>query len=93
MRQRLNWTQEWKPAPVAIRVKAARDKSIEPNLQGCARLIDEPYKYEEKLNTLSLETTYLWGNAPVPGGVAYVIDLNKRSLNPAFASDGGDRAC
>jgi hypothetical protein len=53
-------------------------------------LIDEPYKYEEKMNTLSLETTYLWGNAPVPDGVAHVIDLNKRSLNPAFASDGGD---
>jgi hypothetical protein len=54
-------------------------------------LIDEPYNYEEKMNALSLETTYLWGKTPVPDGVAHVIDLNKQSsLNPAFASDGGD---
>jgi hypothetical protein len=91
VRQRVNWTQEWKPAPVAIRVKAVRDKSIEPDLRGCARLIDEPYNYEERMSALSLETTYLWGNTPVPDGVAHVIDLNKQSsLNPAFASDGGD---
>ena len=91
VRQRVNWTQEWKPAPLAIRVKADRDKSLEPDLYGCARLIDEPYKYEERMNALSLETSYLWKNAPVPDGVAHVIDLNKQSgLNPAFASDGGD---
>ena len=91
VRQRVNWAQEWKPAPVAIRVKTVRDKSIEPDLFGCARLIDEPYNYEERMNALSLETTYLWGNTPVPDGVAHVIDLNKQSsLNPAFKSDGGD---
>ncbi len=91
VRQRVNWTQEWKPAPLAIRVKADRDKSLEPDLYGCARLIDEPYKYEERMNALSLETSYLWKHTPVPDGVVHVIDLNKQSgLNPAFASDGGD---
>jgi hypothetical protein len=54
-------------------------------------LIDEPYNYEERMNALSLETTYLWGNTHVPDGVAHVFDLNKQSsLNPAFKSDGGD---